>query len=107
MKSTLKHYGIQVDSSMDAVSAGSVSKRDFYSSNADTLAKMKHANIFVDAIVRNPDESWAGLRRILLAQCAFYGREAGDSVSATRYELCLYAYVHNTYVHIFHVAQTL
>jgi hypothetical protein len=50
----------------------------------DLFTKFKVTHIGSDAVVLNPEKSWASMRRILFAQSAYICREAGRVESAAR-----------------------
>lgn len=81
MKCALQQYGINFNEEEQHTVV--------ISSNADAGLKSEGASVSPenrgeDGEAIGKGQSWAGMRRLLYAQCAYFGREAGDVVSAAR-----------------------
>ena len=90
MKRALQQYGINfneesskvvvIESSEDVINA-----EEMKIASVDSKESEKHDGEAIDTT-----RSWSGMRRMLYAQCAHFGKEAGDIVSAARYNYAVF-----------------
>jgi hypothetical protein len=87
MKCALQRYGVnfneeEAHSEVAAGSLGGAATATTTTSTTSTTSPRAE-----DGEAAGNGQSWASMRRLLYAQCAYLGREAGDVVSAARYVL--------------------